>query len=89
MYQVPIDPYCYPASDVLQNKSGLETAAALEAFETAMTFARRGYDMTLLAAGDEVYRLTNEARRLAREGLNRLEFPTGADVRAVFDKYQA
>ncbi len=40
MYQVPVDPYCYPASDVLQNKAGLETAEALEAFETAMTFAR-------------------------------------------------
>ena len=73
----------------MKNKAGLNSADALEAFETAMTFARRGYDMTLLAAGDEVYRLTNEERRLVREGLNRLEFSTDADVRAVFDKYRA
>ena len=40
MYQVEPDPYCYPDSAVLKNKAGLETAEALEAFETAMTFAR-------------------------------------------------
>lgn len=40
MYQVQVDPYCYPDSDVLKNKAGLESGAALEAFETAMTFAR-------------------------------------------------
>lgn len=40
MYQAEPDPYCYPGSDVLKNKAGLTDAAALEVFETAMTFAR-------------------------------------------------
>ena len=40
MYQAEPDPYCYPDSEVLWNNAGLETADALEAFETAMTFAR-------------------------------------------------
>ena len=40
MYQAEPDPYCYPDSDVLRNKAGLEEVDALEAFETAMTFAR-------------------------------------------------
>jgi hypothetical protein len=40
MYQAGPDPYCYPGTDVLRNKAGLTTAEALEAFETAMTFAR-------------------------------------------------
>lgn len=40
MYQAEPDPYCYPNSSVLKNKAGLTSEAALEAFETAMTFAR-------------------------------------------------
>ncbi len=40
MYQAEHDPYCYPDSDVLKNRAGLIEAASLEAFETAMTFAR-------------------------------------------------
>ena len=40
MYKAELDPYCYPGTDVLKNKGGLTTADALEAFETAMTFAR-------------------------------------------------
>ena len=40
MYQSAPDPYCYPGSTVLKNKADLQTAEALEAFETAMTFAR-------------------------------------------------
>jgi cell filamentation protein len=40
MYQAEPDPYCYPDSSVLKNKAGLTSEAALEAFETAMTFAR-------------------------------------------------
>lgn len=40
MYQADPDPYCYPNSDVLKNKAGHTDSAALEAFETAMTFAR-------------------------------------------------
>ena len=40
MYQAERDPYCYPGNDVLKNRAGLQTAEALEAFETAMTFAR-------------------------------------------------
>ena len=40
MYQAERDPYCYPDSEVLKNKPGLKTPETLEAFETAMTFAR-------------------------------------------------
>lgn len=40
MYEAEPDPYCYPGSSVLKNKAGLTDPAALEAFETAMTFAR-------------------------------------------------
>lgn len=40
MYQAEDAPYCYPGTDVLKNKAGFTDAAALEAFETAMTFAR-------------------------------------------------
>lgn len=40
MYQAAPDPYCYPDSSVLRNKAGLTSAEDLEAFETAMTFAR-------------------------------------------------
>ena len=40
MYQAESDPYCYPGSDVLRNKARLQSAEALEQFETAMTFAR-------------------------------------------------
>lgn len=40
MYQAGPDPYCYPGTDVLRNTAGLTSVRALEAFETAMTFAR-------------------------------------------------
>jgi len=43
-------------------------------------------------AGDEVYILTDEERRLVREGLDELdrgEAASDAQVRAVFDKYRA
>jgi cell filamentation protein len=40
MYQAETDPYCYPNSSVLKNKAGLTNQAALEEYETAMTFAR-------------------------------------------------
>ena len=46
----------------------------------------------IAAAGDDVYRLTDEERRLVREGLDELdrgEFATDFEVRAVFDKYRA
>ena len=43
-------------------------------------------------AGDQVYRLSDEERRLVREGLAELdrgEAATEEEVRAVFDKYRA
>jgi cell filamentation protein len=40
MYQAERDPYCYPGSEVLINKAGHRTQAALDDFEAAMTFAR-------------------------------------------------
>jgi cell filamentation protein len=40
MYGAEPDPYCYPGTAVLKNRAGLTTEAELEAFETAMTFAR-------------------------------------------------
>jgi DNA-binding protein H-NS len=43
-------------------------------------------------AGDEIYRMSDEERRLVREGLAELdsgEFASEDDVRAVFDKYRA
>lgn len=43
-------------------------------------------------AGDELYVLSDEERRLVREGLeelNRGEAATEAEVRTVFDKYRA
>jgi hypothetical protein len=45
----------------------------------------------IVAAGDGVYALTDEERRLVREGLDELdrgEVATGTQVRAVFDKYR-
>ena len=42
--------------------------------------------------GDEIYHLSDEERRLVREGLAELdrgEIATEAEVRAVFDKYRA
>jgi len=42
-------------------------------------------------AGDEIYSLTDEERRLVREGLDQLDrgdVATDAEVRAVFDKYR-
>lgn len=44
----------------------------------------------IAAAGDDVYRLTDDERRLVREGfaeLDRGEFASDEQVRAVFDKY--
>ena len=43
-------------------------------------------------AGDGVYRLSDEERKLVREGaaeLDRGEYASEADVRRVFDKYRA
>ena len=43
-------------------------------------------------AGDAVYHLSDDERRMVREGLAELdrgEFATEAEVRAVFDKYRA
>jgi predicted transcriptional regulator len=43
-------------------------------------------------AGDGVYSLTDEERRLVREGLAELdrgEVATDAEVRSVYDKYRA
>jgi hypothetical protein len=43
-------------------------------------------------AGDAVYHLSDEERRMVREGLAELdrgEVATEAEVRAVFDKYRA
>jgi DNA repair exonuclease SbcCD ATPase subunit len=45
----------------------------------------------IAAAGDEVYRLSEEERRLVQEGLaelDRREAASEAEVRAVFDKYR-
>jgi hypothetical protein len=45
----------------------------------------------IAAAGDDVYHLSDEERRLVQEGLAELdrgEFATEAEVRAVFDKYR-
>lgn len=45
----------------------------------------------IVAAGDGVYALTDEERRLVREGLDELdrgEVATETQVRAVFDKYR-
>ncbi len=46
----------------------------------------------IAAAGDSVYRLSGDERRLVQEGLDELdrgERATEAEVRAVFDKYRA
>jgi heterodisulfide reductase subunit C len=43
-------------------------------------------------AGDGIYILTDEQRRLVREGLDQLDrgdVATDAEARAVFDKYRA
>ena len=43
-------------------------------------------------AGDGIYTLTDEERRLVREGLDQLDrgdVATDEQVRAVFDKYRA
>ena len=45
----------------------------------------------IAAAGDEVYHLSDEERRLVQEGLAELdrgEFASEAEVRAVFNKYR-
>lgn len=45
----------------------------------------------IVAAGDGVHQLTEEERRLVREGLDELdrgEVATDAEVRAVFDRYR-
>ena len=46
----------------------------------------------IVDAGDDVYQLSDEERRMVREGLAELdrgEFAPEAQVRAVFDKYRA
>ena len=46
----------------------------------------------IAAAGNEVYLLSDEERRLVREGLAELdrgEYAREKEVRAVFDKYRA
>jgi hemerythrin superfamily protein len=46
----------------------------------------------IAAAGNDVYRLSDEERRLVQEGLDELdrgERATETEVRAVFDKYRA
>lgn len=46
----------------------------------------------IAAAGDGVYRLSGDERRLVQEGLDELdrgERATEVEVRAVFDKYRA
>lgn len=46
----------------------------------------------IAAAGDQVYHLSDEERRLVREGLDELdrgEVASETEVRAVFDKYRA
>ena len=40
MYAAVPDPYCYPGSDVLVNRPGLRDAAALEAYEFALSRER-------------------------------------------------
>ena len=40
MYEAATDPYCYRGSSVLKNKADLTDQAALEEYETGMTFAR-------------------------------------------------
>ena len=61
----------------------------------ALSKERQEYAAELLEqiaeAGDEVYRLSEEERRLVREGLAELdrgEFATESQVRGVFDKYR-
>ena len=56
---------------------------------------RQEYAATVLEqiaeGGDGIYILTDEERRLVREGLDELdrgEVATDAEVRAVFDKYR-
>ena len=47
---------------------------------------------SMAAAGDAIYMLSDEERRLLREGLDELdrgERASEAQVRAVFDKYRA
>ena len=46
----------------------------------------------IAASDDGIYTLTDEERRLVREGLEQLDrgdVATDAEVRAVFDKYRA
>ena len=61
----------------------------------ALSKERQEYAAELLEqiaeAGDEVYRLSEEERRLVHEGLAELdrgEFATETEVRGVFDKYR-
>jgi peptidoglycan hydrolase CwlO-like protein len=62
----------------------------------ALSRERQEYAAELLEqianANDEMYRLSDEERRLVREGLAELdrgEAASDAEVRAVFDKYRA
>jgi hypothetical protein len=77
---------------------GLQMIKALEqAIEKvkALSEERQQYAAEVLEriadAGDEVYRLSEEERRLVREGLAELdrgEAASEAEARAVFDKYR-
>ena len=62
----------------------------------ALSHERQEYAAEVLEqiaqAGDQVYRLSDEERRLVQEGLAELdrgETATESEVRAVFDKYRA
>jgi predicted transcriptional regulator len=76
--------------------------AMIKAFEQAvekvkkLSEERQEYAAAVLEqiaeAGDGIYVLTDEERRLVREGLDELDrgdVATDAEVRAVFDKYRA
>ena len=63
---------------------------------TALSTERQEYAAEVLEqiadAGDAVYHLGDEERRMVREGLaelDRVEIATNAEVRAVFDKHRA
>lgn len=81
---------------------GVIVTAMIKALERAvekvkkLSTERQEYAAAVLEqiaeAGDEIYTLTDEERRLVREGLDQLDrgdVATDAEVRTVFDKYRA
>ena len=40
MYEASADPYCYPGTDVLENRLGIRDSATLQAFEAAISLQR-------------------------------------------------